>query len=69
MYINPLILVTLDDLNLTRRTPSTPRLHRAASDSSGISRAASTTTITTTSESGVSALDLTAQLLEDLFGR
>ena len=69
LYIHPLVLVTPNDLNLTRRASqvvSNPsNLARVISNTSGISGAnlvASTTTTTATaSESGISTLDTREQ--------
>jgi len=72
LYINPLIIVSLDDLNLTPRSPKVlsdaSTLTRVISNVSAKSNVSSATTTTTTDTScSTSTLNLPAKLLEDLF--
>jgi hypothetical protein len=72
IYIHPLVIVTLDDLNLTSRSQKVisdaSTLKRVVSNVSAKSKASSATTITTTTTSScTSMLNLPAQLLEGLF--
>jgi hypothetical protein len=74
IYVHPLIIVTLDDLNLTPRSPNVisdaSTLKRVVSNVSvkyKASSATTTTTTTTTTSFSTSMLDLPGKLLEDLF--